>query len=153
MKQSVIIFCAAAVVSACGNSQSGDKHELKGPPHGGTPVAVGHYKDNLELVRDGDKGVLQAYVLNAHFDKFVAVPETIFVLIAKFAGSEKKANFERMPSTPPSSDGSSYLFETRAQWIRSATNFQGLIPTITLQGRTYTNIAFPFPEGVVEQGH
>lgn len=153
MKQFLIIVCAAAVVSGCGNSQSGDKHEPKGPPHGGTAVAVGHHKYNLELVRDADKGVLQAYVLNAHFDKFVAVLETNFTLIARVGASEEKVNFERMPATPPSSDGSSYLFETRGDWIRSATNFQALIPTITLKGRTYTNIAFPFPEGLVEQGH
>ena len=134
----------------CRDSQSGGQHQMQGPPHGGTPVAVGKHKYHLELVRDAQAGRMQAYVLDAHFEKFIAVPETNFALLAKVGGRDERLDFSRMPATPPSADGSSYLFESRAEWIKNATNFHGLIPTITLKGRTYTNIAFPFPEGAAE---
>ena len=144
-----MISCGLA--AGCHKHEHANKEEPKGPPHGGTPVAVGHHKYNLELVRDGQAGTLQAYVLDAHFEKFVAVPETNFTLLAKVDGREERAEFRQLPATPPSSDGSSYLFATRGEWIKTATNFEGLIPTITLKGRTYTNIAFPFPKGSVEE--
>ena len=114
-------------------------------------MAVGKHKYNLEFVRDGDAGSMQAYLMDAHFEKFVAVPETNFTLMAKVDGREERADFRQMPATPPSSDGSSYVFATRGEWIKTATNFEGLIPTITLKGRTYTNIVFRFPEGLVEE--
>src|SRR5688500_12035413 len=147
----VLAVAGAAVIIGCGDTQSAEKQKPKGPPHGGTPVAVGKHKYVLEFVRDAQAGTLQAYVMDAHFEKLVSVPETNFTLLAKVAGREERAEFGRMPATPPSKDGSSYLFATRGEWIKGATKFEGLIPTITLKGRTYTNIAFPFPQGTAEK--
>ena len=142
-----MVICGFA--AGCHKHEHTASDEPKGPPHGGTPVAVGEHKYNLEFVRDGEAGAMQAYVMDVHLEKFVAVPETNFTLVAKVGDREERAEFRQLPAIPPSSDGSSYLFATRGEWIKTATNFEGLIPTITLKGRTYTNIAFPFPKGLV----
>ena len=145
-------ICGLAV--GCHKHEHAPKDQPTGPPHAGTPVAVGDHKYNLEFVRDGDAGAMQAYLMDAHFEKFVTVPETNFTLIAKVGDREERAEFRQLPAIPPSSDGSSYLFATRGEWIKTATNFDGLIPTITLKGRTFTNIAFPFPKGLIgEHNH
>ena len=151
MKQFLTIFSLAALVCGCRDSRPAQDPVPKGPPHGGTPVAVGKHKYNLEFVRDADAGAMQAYLMDAHFEKFVSVPETNFTLLAKIEGREERAEFRQLPAIPPSPNGSSYQFAARGEWIKMATNFEAVIPTITLKGRTYTNIAFRFPEGLTEE--
>jgi hypothetical protein len=116
------------------------------PPHGGTPVSVAEHKYHLELVRDGASGRMLAYVLDDELEKAVAVRETNFTLRATFAGRTESVEFKRaLPASKPSEASSQ--FEARADWIKAATNFQGVIPAITLNGKTFTNIVFPFPKG------
>lgn len=147
----VAVIIMSGLAAGCHKHEHADKQDPTGPPHGGTPVAVGKHKYNLEFVRDGDAGAMQAYLMDAHFEKFVSVPETNFTLLAKIEGREERAEFGQLPAIPPSPDGSSYQFAARGEWIKMATNFEALIPTITLKGRTYTNIAFRFPEGLTEE--
>jgi hypothetical protein len=142
-------------VAGCGDSGSavsqksshGHDH-AHGPPHGGTPVLIEEHKIHLELVRDPSAGVMQAYVLDDHLEKYIAVPETNFTLTANIAGRTEQLEFQRAPNP---SDGklpsASSVFEGRAEWVKSAASFDGLFPAITLNGQTFTNINFPFPKG------
>ena len=144
----VFLSCLACGVGCRPHSEShGDGHS-HGPPHGGTPVLVAEHKYHLELVRDPAAGVMQAYVLDDHLHDFIRVPETNFTLLATIDGKTEQLDFARMTNAmSPNPSDPSFLFEARADWIKTVTNFSGLIPGITLKGQTFTNIAFPFPKG------
>lgn len=143
-------FAAVAclvLAAGCSESRRSDGHS-HAPPHGGTPVVVAEHKYHLELVRDGAAGSMQAYVLDDHLHDFIKVAETNFALAATFGGKTERLEFLRVTNAmSPSPSDPSFQFEARADWLKSATNFDGLIPTITLNGQTFTNITFPFPQG------
>jgi hypothetical protein len=153
MMQKQFVFAAMvgclALATGCRDAQQTDGHgHSHGPPHGGTPVNVAEHKYHLELVRDATNGVMQAYVLDGDLHDFIRVPETNFTLVAKLSGQTERLEFQRMTNaTSPNPADPSFLFEARAEWVKNATNFDGLIPSITLKGQTFTNVTFPFPKG------
>ncbi len=137
--------------SSHGHSHEGENahsHDDHAPPHGGTPVIVADDKFHLELVLDAAAAKMQAYVLDGHLEGYVQVPETGFTMVAKAGGKEEQLAFQRAPE-PASSKvpEKSSLFEAQAEWLKSAKEFEGNIPTITLNGTTFTNISFSFPKG------
>jgi hypothetical protein len=136
----VLVGCLAAALG-CRDAQESHGHS-HGPPHGGTPVVVAEHKYHLELVRDATNGVMQAYVLDGDLHDSIAVPETNFALMASFGGKTERLDFQRTSPADPSS-----LFEGRAEWVKNAKSFEGVIPSITLKGQTFTNVTFPFPKG------
>ena len=109
---------------------------------------VAEHKYHLELVRDATNGVMQAYILDGDLHDFIRVPETNFTLTANVAGKTEHLEFQRATnSTSPNPSDPSFLFEGRADWLKSVANFDGLISSITLKGQTFTNVTFPFPKG------
>jgi hypothetical protein len=143
MKKLLFALCGVALcfVVGCGDSQTSDghshadghghSHDDHAPPHGGTPVIVAEDKFHLELVHDAAAGRMQAYVLNGHLEGYVQVPETNFVIEPDSSNVPAKSS----------------LFEAHSDWLKSAKEFEGNIPTITLDGKTFTNISFSFPKG------
>src|SRR5687768_2951163 len=105
----------AVLVFATGDAPAAE-NTLKSPPRGGTPVMVREHKLNLKLLRDAKAGLLQAYVCDGDFAKFVTVPETNFTLLAKVGGREERAEFTRVPT---SGTNESFLFEARAEWVKT----------------------------------
>src|SRR5687767_3395929 len=140
--------CLVGVIGCRDASKSNHDGHTHAPPHGGTPVVVAEHKYNLELVRDGNIGLMQAYVLDEDFHDFIRVPETNFTLLANLAGRTERVEFLRATNAmSPTPADPSFQFEARAEWLKTATNFDGSIPSITIQGQTFTNITFPFPKG------
>lgn len=143
-----LLLIALAAVVACRDSQRSGHDHSHGPPHGGTPVLVAEHKYHLELVRDETNGVMQAYVLDGDLHDFIRVPESNFTLTATMNGKAERLEFQRMTNAQsPNLAEPSFVFEGRAEWVKGATNFEGLIPSLTLKGQTFTNITFPFPKG------
>jgi hypothetical protein len=149
MKRHVALFvcCAAALVGF--DLQAADAKL----PHGGTPVIVGSHAYHLELVRDAEKGRLQAYVLDAHADNYVSVPETSFDLVATIGGKPERITLQRTPAAGKPVSQASSLFEGTADWVKTATNFNAVIPSITLKGRTFKDVRVSFPKGSIHRGH
>lgn len=152
------VVAALAFLNGCGDSHSGGHGHSHGkghshgddhvPPHGGTPVVVAEDEFHLELVREATAGQLQAYVLDGHLEGYVQVAETNFLLIAKAGGSTERLTFQRAPEPPSGSvPAKSALFAAQADWLKAAKEFEGSIPAITLNGKTFTNISFSFPKG------
>ena len=148
MKRFVLLLTCLAALMGCRDASRSNEGRAPVPPHGGTPVVVEAHKYNLELVRDGDTGLMQAYVLDEDYHDFIRVPETNFALIANLAGRTERVQFLRATNAmSPTPADPSFLFEARAEWLKTATNFDGSIPSITIKGQTFTNITFPFPKG------
>jgi hypothetical protein len=131
------------------NAHSHDAgHADHAPPHGGTPVVIAGDQFHLELVHDATAGKMQAYVLDGHLEGYVQVPETNFFVAATSGGNTEQLSFQRA-AEPASGNvpAKSSLFEAQSDWLKSAKEFQGNIPTITLDGKTFTNLSFSFPKG------
>ena len=137
----------AVAVLGCSDSMAAEKRGLKAPPREGTPVVVREHRLNLKMVRDAKEGLLQAYLCDGEFSKFVSVPERNFTMLAKVGGREERAEFVRVPTEGSGGTNESWLFEARAEWVKTAAKFDGVIPTATFKGRTYKKISFPFPKG------
>jgi hypothetical protein len=43
--------------------------------------------------------------------------------------------------------GDSSQFESKAEWVRNASKFNGRIPEIEIRGAKFTDVRFRFPEG------
>lgn len=155
------VLAASGLTNGCGDRQAADSvgrshaagaahsHDAEhAPPHGGTPVVVADDEFHLELVLDPVAAKLQAYVLDGHLERYVQVAETNFVIVAKSGGATEQLAFQRAPQPVSGTvPATSALFEARAEWLKTAKEFEGSIPSITLNGRTFTNISFPFPKG------
>ena len=121
---------------------------VHGPPHGGTPVLVADDEFHLELVLDPTAARMLAYVLDGHLESYVSVAETNFILVATLGGSEHRLEFHRVRDTVLGAAGDkSARFEAGADWLRLVKEFEGTIPSITLDGKTFSNISFKFPQG------
>ena len=150
MKKNIFIILACAVAFiGCSDSQprestGGHKHDQPSP-HGGTIVPIGKHKYALELVQDSEAGKMHGFILEAHM-KFVPVPENSFEIVVQRNGQEKRLRFDRVGA--PGSAGlpeKSSQFEASADWLKGALQFEAVIPEITLNGTTFTNIEFAFP--------
>ncbi|MBE0544485.1 MAG: hypothetical protein IH623_24360 [Verrucomicrobia bacterium] len=129
-----------------GHGHSHGEHHA--PPHGGTPVVIADDKFHLELLLDATAGKMQAYVLDGHLEGYIQVPETSFVLVAKVGEQTEQLNFQRAPAPGSTTvPEKSSLFEAQADWLKTAKEFAGGIPSVTLNGATFTNISFSFPKG------
>ncbi|MHB1306267.1 MAG: hypothetical protein ACYDC1_07465 [Limisphaerales bacterium] len=151
----VAVGCRDASDSHGHSHAGGDAHSHEAenshdhaPPHGGTPVVVADDQFHLELVHDPTAGRMQAYVLDGHLEGYVQVSETSFGMVAKAAGKDELLTFRRAPeSTSGNVPEKSSLFEAQAEWLKSAREFEGHIPALTLNGARFTNISFSFPKG------
>ncbi|HMP84281.1 MAG TPA: hypothetical protein PKA41_16405 [Verrucomicrobiota bacterium] len=131
------------------DGKSGHSHDARhghdhAPPHGGTPVIIADDQFHLELVLDASAAKMQAYVLDGHLEGYIQVAETSFVIAAKLGEQTEELSFQRVSAN---NSGKSSLFEAQADWLKAAKEFDGYIPTITLDGKTFTNISFTFPKG------
>ena len=121
--------------------------EKSGAPHGGTPVQVGDHAFHLELVPDAVDGKMLAYVLDAHMEKEVSVAGGAFELIAKAGTQEHRLTFNPVMNAPNAGAEKTSVFAATATNLNTLTNFEGVIPKIALEGKTFENVKFSYPKG------
>ena len=81
-----------------------------------------------------------AYVFDAHMEKAVTVPATTFEMIARAGDHEYRLTFS-------ATGESTSVFSAPATELAKNTSFEGVIPKITLAGKTYENVSFSYPQG------
>jgi hypothetical protein len=143
----------AVVVSGCGEHDDHAGHDHgKGhahtAPHGGTLVELGAHQGNVEFVRDAAGGKLTAYILDAHAENFVRVPLDAFTLRATVGGKEETLTFKPVGNTVTGEKpGDTSQFEAAADWLKTATTFDAVLPQLPIKGTTFTEVKFNFPKG------
>ncbi len=145
------VLLAAAVLTGCGDHSDRPvagkphKHEHK-PPHGGTPVVLGSEEYHLELVLDPMAGRLTAFVMDGELENFVRLPVPSFVV--NVTEPARGLVFQAVPN-PASGEkiGDTSQFDAQADWLKTTTNFDAVLPSLTVRSKTYTNVSFNFPEG------
>ncbi len=123
------------------------KHEHH-PPHGGTPVVLGTELYHLELVLDASTGRLSAYVLDGEMENFVRIAAPSLEITATVNGQPHSLVLAAVanPATGESV-GSTSLFETQADWLKTTKEFDAVLAKIEVRGTTFTAVAFNFPKG------
>lgn len=123
-------------------------HHHHHAPHGGAAVELGDEQYHVELVLDPTTGTLQAYVLDAELENFVRASAPTLDIEATVAGGPKAVSLAAVPNTETGETvGDTSLFEVRADSLRGATGFDGVIRSVTIRGSTYTTVPFNFPKG------
>ena len=92
-------------------------------------------------------GKMLAYVLDDHMEKYVRVPLTTFELVATMGGQEQRLTFNPVTNTPAGSVTNTSVFSASVPGVAGLTNFEGTIPKITLDGKTFENVTFSYPKG------
>ncbi len=118
------------------------------PPHGGTAVVLGKEQFHLELVRDATNGLMQVYVLDGHMENFVRLTNTTIELAVQVDGKSQMLSLNAVAATASGETvGDTALFEARAEWLKTTTNFDGTIKALTVRGAQFKDVTFNFPKG------
>jgi hypothetical protein len=134
------------VLGGCAKKEAVGLHKDQ-PPHGGTPVALGDVY-HIEFVLDAESGTLSAYLLDDEMEEFVRSDMPSFEVTAKAGGTEQVLEFKPVanPATGETM-GDTALFTAQAGWLKTAKAFDAVIKSVTLDGTTFTHVAFNFPKG------
>jgi hypothetical protein len=150
---SITVVFASGLLAGCGERApsvppSDVAHLHKDvPPHGGKAVALGEdYK--MELVLDAPAGKLDAYVFDDEFENFVRIATESFEVTARLPGREEVLTFKAVSSTATGETvGDTSMFETRADWLKTQSPFDGVLKQVTVRGNIFSNVVFNFPNG------
>ena len=150
-----------SLLTGCGDAphehhavEKSHKHEHT-PPHGGTPVVLGTEQYHLEFIRDATNDLMQVYVLDSHMENFVRLTNTTIEVSVQVDGKSRVLSFNAVATTASGETvGDTALFEARAEWLKTTTNFDGTIKALTVRGARFENVTFNFPKGnEVHAGH
>ncbi|HKB90994.1 MAG TPA: hypothetical protein VKC60_10805 [Opitutaceae bacterium] len=137
-----------------------EKHE-HAAPHGGTLVVLGEETYHLEFVRDSVEGKMTVYVFDGELDNFIRSSSRVVTVQASFERSAQMITSENPakqgslwldlnavanPATGESI-GDTAMFEAQGDWLKSVSQFDGLIESVAIRGRTFTDVKFNFPRG------
>lgn len=148
-----LLTATLLLLAACAKKHSHEasgghgKHEHRAP-HGGTAVVLGDEQYHIEFVRDASKGTLTAYVLDGHMEKFIRSDQPSFALDAVVGGEKQNLDFRAL-ANPATGEtvGDTSSFEASADWLKTTPSFEAVIKSVTIRGKTFSNVAFNFPKG------
>lgn len=147
-------LAACALLSGCGRKESGPTPSMAPhphehvAPHGGTPVVLGEEAYHLEFVVDPIAGVIQAYVLDGEMENFVRVKDPAMTIEATIDGTVRTLELRAVANQATGETvGDTALFEGRADWLKTAKEFDATLKTLTVRGTTFPDVKFNFPKG------
>ena len=117
----------------------GHTHDAK---HGGVAVELGQEEFHIEFTYGDKPGVMQAYILDAHMENYVRVDAPSFTATAVSGGASHSLLFTATASAATGEKvGDSSLFEAPLPpAINGRPALQLSVPTLSIKGRTYSNI-------------
>jgi hypothetical protein len=140
----------AVFVSGCGDGHDHSGHDHGGhqhdAPHGGTLVELGEHEYNLEFVHDAAAGTLTAYVLDGHAEMFVKISSGSWTVEAKAAEKTETLSFAPQANAATGEIiGNTSQFVAQAEWLKTATGFEGTLGDLDIRGKKYAGVKFKFP--------
>ena len=156
LRLSHLIFLILPIIFVIGCSEAKDatpescaQRSEHHAPHGrsGSRIGRGGISSGVAYVTLSP-GKLQAYVLDGEMENFVRISAESFDLTIQLAGKEttlvmkavaNRATGETVGDIRPCS-------QAQANWLATTPSFDGLLKEIVVQGKTYFNVKFHFPE-------
>jgi hypothetical protein len=166
MKRLVLLLSAAlvaATLAGCGKKNTGDvpmygSKNSRDPhagqaghgghahraPNGGELVELGDHQFNLEFKFDVSRGVLQAWVLDAHAENFVRVGMDAFE-VQEEGGQRRTITLQATANAMTGENtGDTAYFEGTAPWLREVKHFDGVVKAVRVRGVDFRNVPFHF---------
>jgi len=141
------------VSNACSRSGNGRASaQVRGhvhhPPHGGTPIVLGDEAYHLELVRDAATGSLDAYVLDGEMENFIRIEQPAIECIVTTGSDRRTIIFNAIADLATGEMvGNTSFFEAKGEWVKSTSQFDGVIKSVQVKGNIFSKVAFNFPNG------
>ena len=127
------------------------KHKPHESPRGGTLVEIGDHEFNVDLVLDRATGTLHGWILGAHakgVDDRVRIALPSFEAHVTVDGRKQTLVFEaKADAATGEKPGNTSVFAARADWLKTATTFDGVFPKLVIEGETFAGTTFNFPKG------
>jgi hypothetical protein len=142
----VLIAALGLSITGCGKKGAHD-HAAHGghvhtAPHGGALVELGEHVYNLEVVRDAAAGKLTIYVLDGHAENFIRVKPASFEASATVAGEKRSLTFKAVANSATGETvGDTSQFDAAADWLKTTSTFDVVIPSLDIRGTAYSNVA------------
>ncbi|MGE3310665.1 MAG: hypothetical protein AB7O66_11905 [Limisphaerales bacterium] len=125
-------------------SGGGHKH---GSAHGGVAVELGDHQYHIDFLADPGTGTLKAWVMDAHAEEFVRVTNATITVKVTVAAAERTLELAaRANPTTGETVGDTSEFGGNADWLKGVGSFTAVLPRVELRGKTFTNIAFSYPQ-------
>jgi hypothetical protein len=149
-------FASGLFLFGCGDPPSqahshapGQAHEHEHvAPHGGTAVVLGDEAFHVEFVHDPAEGLFDAFVLDGHMEEFVRLKMESFTVTAKVGEKTEELQFMAKANEGTGETvGDTSQFTASAEWLKTATNFDAVISSLTVGEGSFTNVNFNFPDG------
>jgi Flp pilus assembly protein TadD len=119
-------------------------------PHGGALIELGEEFAHVEIVLDAATGKLTAYALDGEAEKAVRIKQSeIEVAVENTAVTIKLAGVANALTGETADDTSE--FSGQSERLKGATDFDGIIKTISIKGKEFKDVAFNFPKGNEKQ--
>ena len=144
------------LLPACSKKPAGHAHghHQHTAPHGGTLIELGEHQFNLEFVRDAAAGTLTAYVLDGHAENFIRLPLPAIPLTAMVNGMPQPLALAATASTATGETvGDTSQFVAQADWLKTASSFDVVIPALDIRGAMFADVKFNFPKGADDHDH
>ena len=138
------------------NIKAEEGHHEHTAPHGGTLVVFGEEFAHVELVLDRREGKLRTYVLDGEAENPVRIEqeEIDLEIILENPHRNKMDKFTFPLKLEASANvltgetaGDTSEFTGQSDYLRGVTNFNAVLPIITIKGNEFKNTAFNFPKG------
>lgn len=138
----------AAALAACGEAPPEDAAPEHGhehlAPHGGALQVLGEEFAHVEIVFDPKSGRLTAFVLDGEAESPVRIAQPMLELTV--AGETIELRGVASPLTGETV-GDTSQFEGRSERLRGATQFDGVLRTVTARGVKFDDVRVGVPHG------
>jgi hypothetical protein len=144
---------AAAATPAPGPSAEATKKEGEhehSAPHGGALVELGEEFAHVELTLNAATGALTAYALDGEAEKSVRVKQSEIEIAVKNPSVMIKLGAVSNALTGETA-GDTSEFLGQLDRLKGATDFEGVIKTISIKGKQFKDVKFNFPRGAEKE--
>ena len=145
--------CGKPAPSGLANDGTGHGHSHTAK-YGGVLVEIGSHEFNLEVLVDPAAGKLTIWTLDAHAEGYVRVAAKTLDVAVKVNNGAAQDLVTKAVANPATGEveGSTAQFEATAAWLKGAQDVDGIVKSVTLGGKTFTDLKFDWPHGA-DNGH
>jgi hypothetical protein len=143
----------APAASAPSTSTEDAKKEVEhehSAPHGGALIELGEEFAHVEIVLDASTGRLTAYALDGEAEKSIRIKQSEIEIAVENPAATIKLSGVANALTGETADDTSE-FSGQSEKLKGATDFDGVIKTISIKGKEFKDVAFNFPKGNEKQ--
>ena len=153
MKYWVPLFLVIVALGCDGGHDHGHKHEHDHgdghghkAPHGGVLVSVGDEFCHLEFVQEPETNRLQLHVMRFHPREMpVEFSMEQIEVSAKVGDEEKTVVFKPVELDGiTATDKPTSLYMAEVDWLKNASDFNGTVKELMIEGKLFLEIAFQF---------